>query len=231
MIFDVPSALLVPGIEGDVDILIGNMSTNPAEVRIPAVDHLISIEAKCAAADFSDEKRAQGVPFSSQQPRIRKSDKSAGSVKRINGQLKNLARMGFDAVGLLDILPTAPLAGTGIDGQDWVAAADATSRARATVAEILNARLRSDAPYWHFCWHIGAISGKPEHQAGSSLIELQRRPSTNLDGPHQHRDRAENAVLLRRNLLKLLASLPPSPLVTPLWHFEASGRFQALLPP
>ncbi len=132
----------------------------------PTLDHLVAIEAKCAYLN----PQAEGISRES----MKSTKASKPRVRRIRGKLESLLEMGFDSVGLLDIIANSPV--SGVDGGAWFVALDVADRSKRVMLTDLANRLSEDSPVGHYVWSAGAVVGGNESRRGAGAPE-QLRPS------------------------------------------------------
>jgi hypothetical protein len=162
----------------------------------PSTDWLVAVEAKCAYLSPQADRIAL--------EHFKSTKTSAQAIRHTRAQVKDLVRLGFDRVALLDIIANPPVSGP--DGQAWLAAADLADRSMRTVSQILERRLSQDSVAGHYLWSIGAVAGGDEGRRGAgSPVELKRARDNPFLSDSGARERREEG---QQNLRTQFATLP-----------------------
>jgi hypothetical protein len=163
----------------------------------PPLNYLVAIEAKCAYLN------PQADAISRENLRSTKTSKQ--KIVHTRAQLRDLLRMGFDQVALLDIIANPPV--SGLDGQAWFIAAEVAERSRRAMLPNLENRLPDNSPFGHFVWSSGAVVGGDESRRGAGC-PVQLRPAVQnplLGGAEVKASRREVEENLRIELERIPA--------------------------
>ena len=157
----------------------------------PSLDYLVAVEAKLAYYDPETDK-------------VKSQKSSPKELKKIQAKIRNLVKMGFNRVALLDLIANPP--SPGADMQAWLAASGVAWDSERQMLPILKGRLPRKSPSGHFVLSIASVAGGNETRRGAGYpAELQRAiENPYLHYPHIQRCRIE----MERNLHLLLESSP-----------------------
>ncbi|MBI1897575.1 MAG: hypothetical protein HYS04_13775, partial [Acidobacteria bacterium] len=177
----------------------------------PQSSRIIGVEVKCGYFDAQDGPQ---------------SDKSSRKkTNRLRQRIDLLLQMGFNAVGLLDIVGNEPA-----HGQN--AYLEALSRARQSARAfqpIIEARLTDEIPAAHFCWSVGSVFDRDEKFSGGGGLLTVRR---GLPNPLLHAG-DPTALANRKAILASVATMLgqiPAPRYCPLFFIDCEdcGRLHFL---
>lgn len=223
---------LVPTLQGDVDILMGELQVSDPEAfkkrfeewqaELPPPAHPTQIY-RLAAMDIAEQGGIQWPPkmdylvgveakcsFLHSEANeitvktVRSKKSSPKKVKKIREQVQRLLDMGFNKIALLDLIANPPA--SGINSQAWVNASGIATASERVMSPILKGRLPEDSLAGHWSCSIGAVAGGDETMRGAGGSVKYREPQDNvlLEGSETHVRRQE----LEKNLSALLGSLP-----------------------
>jgi hypothetical protein len=198
---------LVPGLFGDVDILAGNLELrNPTNVSEglkwpPISSRVVAVEVKCS--------------YFSQSAGPQSEKDSPKKIKKLRGRMDLLQEMGFDKIGLLDVIGNEPTEGPG-------AFVSALGRARDSLRAfqpLIEARLGDDTAAAQFCWPVGSVFGGDEGIRGAGSLKLVRPGLENPLLAAGKESAVRNRETLVNNVSRMLADIP-APAYWPLFFID-----------
>jgi hypothetical protein len=236
-LIEMPIDQLVPSLVGDVDILAGNLQPNSREdyqnsfekykkltpntqpihldryaaldiarngglMWPPSLDYLVGVEVKCSylpmtAAEISSDE-------------IKSKKTSLSKIKGIRKRIGKLLSMGFNGVGLLELIADPPADGVG--SQPWSGASYIARRTLNAMEETFKQRLPEDSPAGHAVGAISGVIGRDECGSGAFSFDILRQIQKNpfLKGKKVQDNRQE----MQKNLYGILEQLS-KPHITP----------------
>jgi hypothetical protein len=187
---------LVAGLVGDVDILAGNLELKnrgrPSDgiVWPPVSTRIVGVEVKCGYFSQDDGPQSE--------------KDSPKKIKKLRGRIDLLLEMGFDKVGLLDIIANEPTEGVGA----FISAAGRAIESLRAFRPLIEARLPEVTPAAQFCWPIGSVFGGDEAKRGGGGLKILR---PGVENPLiESRDAAalRNRASVIESVASMLAALP-----------------------
>jgi len=156
----------------------------------PALNYVVAVEAKLAY-------------FSINENNVKSQKAGAGSIRRIRGQLRDLLNLGFDRIGLLDIIANPPA--SGLNSQAWMNASSIAAHSQDAMNETLKVRLEHSSPAGHWVVSLGAVAGGDESECGVGGVDRihEARANLNSQRPQDQTVRRE----MERKLAQILQSV------------------------
>lgn len=211
---------LVPGLVGDVDILAGNLefkdfqdfirAMERVEQQFPGMNELAQqdLAAKIVTEDLGmrwppESSRIVGIEvkcgYFDREDGPRSDKSSARKIEHLRQRLDLLLEMGFDKVGLLDIIGNEPSDGPNA----YLEAGWRAHQSARGFQPILEARLTDDIPAAHFCWAVGSVFDRDERLSGAGGL-LTVRPG--LPNPLLEKAVANRRIMLQ-SVTRMLGSI------------------------
>lgn len=216
---------LIPGVVGDIDILVGNLDFKEwadyrsalAEMEATYPNYPDNLKTQLAGKVVSEAGGLKWPPepvfvagievkcayFTD---RLKAAKFSDGKVAGIRSQIDWLEKIGLDRFGLLDVIGNEPAYQE--DGGYW-GAMDRSFRSLDAMRSILAGRLPPASPAAQFVWPAGAVGGGDESMRGAGAPVMLKPPAGNPRLAANEPEALANRAAMLQNIPKLLAHILP----------------------
>ncbi len=166
----------------------------------PKTDYLAGIEVKCSRLSLDVDPFKEDLDASD----MKSTKSSRQKTKKIRLEVDKLESLGFDRVGLLEIIANPPADGINLNA--WAVASAIADRTEKAMEKIINNRLPPDSIAGHWVYSFGAVAGGDELMRGSGYTNQYRIPKKNnfvISSDIEARRR-----MMEHNITSILSKLP-----------------------
>lgn len=176
---------------GEIDIIAGKLKFNPNELRIceKSTEYLVGFEVKCAYFENKSDSIKSYKDYLQKKPK----------KNEIYLKIEELLKIGFDKVGLLDIIVNPVTSGK---DNKWFEAGDTAYNSIQKVKPTLAGRVPIGSPAGHWIYSEGPVTGGGVSEKNAPVINKIKCACENISFANANNDIRKNINEIIFGILK-----------------------------